>query len=158
MDTGVLKNWFPFVLSCFILGLIGFMLFYQSVSDTVKSTSRCKRLNDKFGTGTLYKVTARASSGAALYNVTYNLGLRKTTQECSCPTGSILNRFEFPLRNLLNNTNTNVSLSCPCDDNYVAQMTDSNSSFQYDGYPELADYMKNPSNDFFFRKPENYQS
>ena len=158
METSGVGKWLAFVVSCLIIAGLSVILFYQSVATTVNKTSRCKRLAQLYSTNSVYRATARSSSGYALYEVNYNLGMKTSGYQCKCPPGDVLNVFKFPHRDLIMNTTKTVELNCSCDDNYVAKLNaESNGKPGYDGYPDLVDFMVNDRQDSFFMKPANFQ-
>lgn len=131
-----------FFLGFIVIAGITVLFFYTAVMREAAKTSRCKRLQEKYQKNAVYSADSFSSDGTKLISVNYNLGTKKSGYECMCPKGDILNEFSFNLRDLRNNKDRQVTLKCSCDDIYE-QST-------WEGYPELADYMRDARNKRFF--------
>ena len=149
-----IKYWAAFVLGIVILGSLVALFFFQSVASSVNKKSRCKILRDRYTGSGVYSVEEKASDDKSLYSVHYNLITKKATTECMCPKGDILNKFYFHVRDLFNNKNRETTLDCSCDDDYANSINITKPyERNFDGYPELVNYMRDKNNSQFFYKP-----
>ena len=146
------KSWLAFGLGIVILAGLCALFFFQSVTSSVNKNNRCKLVRDRYVASGVFTVEERAANNTPLYAVHYNLATRSTTSECRCPKGETYNKFDFHVRDQFNNETRETSLNCSCDDDYYGLVRITDKSLRnFQGYPELVNYMRDPRNDAFFR-------
>ena len=158
----VLKNsWFmpespySFFVFCVLMILIFTLIIffhYNNIQRQVKKYSRCYKNKMKTATSSgIYTVTATTGrADQKLYNVTYDLKMKKTTLECACPQSedaTNVNTFrDIPIYNLQTKTVDTVDTKyCQC--NFQADTP--STSVYYTGHPGLVRFMNSGDESFF---------
>lgn len=144
-----MKKWGLFAVVMFLIILIGYLFFYDSVQREVKDKSRCIREKQAATTGGIHTVYAKDSNNQNAYKVTYNTTPNKKSVsiECSCAPGETINKFTgiqyYDYSQ--NRTVTTGEKICGCS----STIGTAGGSMLYSGSPYLVSYMTSGDTTFF---------
>lgn len=145
--TEFIKKWGLFFLVMFLIILIGYLFFYDSVQREVKSKSRCLREKAAASTGGAYSVYAKDTNNSNAYKVTYAMKPNdkanpKVSIECNCLPGNTVNTFTGIRYYSGGTMYDNGKKVCSC----ASAIT---SPALYTGHPQLVDFMTSGNTSFF---------
>lgn len=151
MKVGLL---FTVVMVLFIL--IVYFIHYHMIQTEVRKTSRCLRLKERHSAGGVYTVEAVNENADKLYNITYDLGAKSSTVDCTCPPGNVVNHFRgIPYYDMKSQrTRTVEDQMCGCDSIY----DDTRDQIFFEGVPGLVRYMQNQDDTSFFVSEPTYSA
>jgi hypothetical protein len=152
-EWSIIPSWseliiFLLLATLFILWII--LMHYTSVQRNVRS-SRCYIEQNKYSTGSIYKVQANDPNNNPLYSVTYDLGAKRFNHSCDCPAGNVLNHWKnipiFDLKTGQADSN-GLDKTCTCNKAYDTK------TVYYRGNSGLVRFMNNKKDTSFFDKQD----
>lgn len=121
-----------------ILVVIGVIFYWDSINRSVVKTSRCKVIlnNDDV----TYNLQFYNNNNVKLYNLSYdNTTDHNVKIDCSCPQGTVANKFIIPYYNdETKKISNNLQKNCFCENDYAGNSME----YQMDGDAFLVDYYK----------------
>lgn len=126
-------------------------MHYTSVQRDVRK-SRCYIEQNKYTTGSIYKVQANDPNNNPLYSVTYDLGAKRFNHSCDCPVGNVVNHWKniniYDLKTQQVDRN-GLDKTCTCNKAYDTK------TVYYRGNSGLVRFMNDKKDTSFFDKQDD---
>lgn len=153
-EWSIIPSWSEFIIfsllaTLFILWII--LMHYTSVQRDVRK-SRCYIEQNKYTTGSIYKVQANDPNNNPLYSVTYDLGAKRFNHSCDCPVGNVVNHWKniniYDLKTQQVDRN-GLDKTCTCNKAYDTK------TVYYRGNSGLVRFMNDKKDTSFFDKQDD---
>ena len=151
MGIEIIKELILFGVIVFFVILFSRLFFYDMVQREVRQTSRCIRERSEFARAGTFSVLAKNALNLPLYKVQYDLKNKRSSVECACKSGEVVNAFtNIPYYDFNSKKSATIPEKlCECESNLQAN---ANSSVYYSGTPGVIRFMNDQTDVKFFNR------